>query len=129
MCVRCFMQITTHIHKMGIDAILRNPTNPDKYEKIYGSGSAMRVVAYMNHYYLYETTGKTLKEVKFDLLRHIGEMMRQLDTYDYEPTNSRHDMRLKSEITLQSDLELIAQLIGELNAAGADDDWIVEWDY
>ena len=114
---------------MGIDAILRSPTNPEKYELIYGSGSAMRVVAYMNHYDLYSTGGKTLREVKFDMLRHIGEMMRQLDTYEYEPTNCRHDSRGATDITLVSDLELIAQLIGELNMVNADDDWIVEWDY
>jgi hypothetical protein len=114
---------------MGLDAILRNPTNPDKYVKIYGSDSAMRVVARMNHYYLYATSGKTLKEVKLDMLRHIGEMMQQLDTYEYEPTNSRHDMRGAKSITLVSDLELIAQLIGELNKVDIPDDWIVEWDY
>lgn len=120
-------KITTH--KMGIDAILRDPSNPHNYERMYGSRSAMRVVAYMNHYDLYSTGGKTLKEVKLDMLRHIGVMMQQLDTYDYEPTDCRHDSRGAADITLVSDLELIAQLIGELNMVNADDDWIVEWDY
>ncbi len=116
---------------MGLDAFLRNPTNIDKYERLCGSDcdSVMRVVGNMNHYNLYDTSGKTLKEVKFDLLRHIGEMILQLDTYKYEPTKSRHDRRWGHEITLQSDLEVMAQLIGELNKAEVPDNWIVEWDY
>jgi hypothetical protein len=116
---------------MGLDAVLRNPTNPDEYERLWGNecGSVLRVVGHMNHYNLYDTGGKTLKEVKFDLLRHIGTMITQLDTFDYEPTKSRHDHRWANGITLQSDLEVMAQLVGELNKVDVPDTWIVEWDY
>lgn len=115
---------------MGLDLRLHHPTNEEESQFFFGT-SVMRTVKDMEHYCLVATSGKTLKEVKFDMLKHISEMMQQIDTYAYIPTQSRHDMRVcnDQEITLQSDLEIIGHLVGELVETGVPDDWIVEWDY
>ena len=113
---------------MGLDLRLQNPTDESDSMFVCGGGSSViRIVKDMNHYSLIATSGKTLREVKFDILQHIGVMMSQIDTHDYVPTSSRHDHRWN--VTLVSDLELMAQLVGELNKVDAPDNWIVEWDY
>jgi hypothetical protein len=114
---------------MGLDLRLQNPNDESDSVFIHGNecGSVMRIVKDMNHYCLVATSGKTLSEVKFDILQHIGVMMSQIETYDYVPTSSRHDSRF--DVTLQSDLELMAQLVGELNKVDVPDNWTVEWDY
>ena len=116
---------------MGLDLIICNPTDESDSRFIRGNegGSVMRIVKDMTHYCLVKTSGKTLNEVKLNILQHIGVMMSQLDTYEYEPTDSRHDLRDEDSITLQSDLEHMAQLVGELNKVDVPDNWIVEWDY
>ena len=119
---------------MGLDLRIYNPNDHEDSQFFFGNecGSVMRLVKDMNHYDLVGTSGKTLREVKLDILRHVGEMITQLETFDYVPTQSRHDMRWnKEDITLQSDLEIMAQLVGELNTKTENsyDHWIVEWDY
>ena len=119
---------------MGLDLRIYNPTDESDSRFFFGNecGSVMRLVKDMDHYDLVGTSGKTLSEVKLDILRHVGEMITQLETFDYVPTQSRHDMRWnKEDITLQSDLEIMAQLVGELNTKTENsyDHWIVEWDY
>ena len=116
---------------MGLDLIICNPTDESDSRLIRGNegGSVMRIVKDMTHYCLVKTSGKTLNEVKLNILQHIGVMMSQLDTYEYEPTDSRHDLRDADSITLLSDLEIMAQLVGELNKISVPDNWIVEWDY
>jgi hypothetical protein len=114
---------------MGLDLRIYNPNDHEDSQFFFGNecGSVMRLVKDMNHYDLVGTSGKTLREVKLDILRHVGEMITQLETFDYVPTKSRHEFRW--EITLQSDLEVMAQLVGELNKMDVPDNWIVEWDY
>lgn len=121
-------QITTN-NKMGLDLRVHNPTDESDSRFIRGNenGSIMRVVKDMNHYCLVETSGKTLNEVKLNILWHIGEMITRINEVVYVPTKSRYEFRW--EITLQSDLELMAQLVGELNKVDVPDNWIVEWDY
>jgi len=115
---------------MGLDLRVCSPVK-SVTEFIHGNenGRVMRVVKDMNHYCLVATSGKTMREVKFDILQHIAVMMAQLDTYEYEPTDSRNDLRDVESITLLSDLEIMAQLVGELNQIGVPDNWTVEWDY
>ena len=114
---------------MGLDLRLHNPADKSDSVFIRGNedGSVMRIVKDMNHYCLVATSGKTLSEVKLNILWHIGEMIRRINEVVYVPTKSRHEFRW--EITLQSDLELMAQLVGELNKVDVPDNWIVEWDY
>ena len=121
-------QITTN-NKMGLDLRLHNPADESDSRFIRGNenGSVMRVVKDMTHYCLVETSGKTLNEVKLNILWHIGVMITRINEVVYVPTKSRYEFRW--EITLQSDLELMAQLVGELNKIGVPDNWIVEWDY
>jgi len=114
---------------MGLDLRLHNPADESDSVFIRGNegGSVMRIVKDMNHYCLVATSGKTLSEVKLNILWHIGEMIRRINEVVYVPTKNTHEFRW--EISLQSDLELMAQLVGELNKVDVPDNWIVEWDY
>jgi hypothetical protein len=114
---------------MGLDLRVHNPTDESESRFFFGNegGSVMRLVKDMDHYCLVATSGKTLKEVKFYILSHIGDMIKRINEVVYVPTKSRHEFRW--EITLQSDLEVMAQLVGELNKVDVPDNWIVEWDY
>jgi len=98
---------------MGLDLIIYNPSNREDSQFFHGNewGSVMRLVKEMEHYCLVATSGKRLRELKLDILRHIGLMI-------------KHE-------NLQSDLKIMAQLVGELNnrTENSCDDWIVEWDY
>lgn len=111
---------------MGLDLRVHNPTDESDSRFIRGN-EIMRVVKDMTHYCLVETSGKTLNEVKLNILWHIGVMITRINEVVYVPTKSRYEFRW--EITLQSDLELMAQLVGELNKVDVPDNWIVEWDY
>jgi hypothetical protein len=114
---------------MGLDLRVQNPNDESDSVFIRGNegGSVMRIVKDMNHYCLVATSGKTLSEVKLDILWHIGEMIRRINEVVYVPTKNTHEFRW--EISLQRELELMAQLVGELNKVDVPDNWIVEWDY